>query len=538
MLAVCLTGEQRWPALTLANLQHLLMSRVPTRTRRTYWVGPSDASNPEVDRIVETLLTRLGVVSRRDVCTYDPNIRWVWGASNAVGEPSGPFDMTYDGKPTCTAMQAEPMESRQQPLRLLLNARWLPEFKQCSGAYAYGTRYSHWRPDLPSGMGRNEQRDSFDLQRSRPCKLAVSLVMQLWQSRQCLELIRAAEARGGSGADALYHRAILRVRPDLLMFPPIVLPQPSTAHGTRWYTLFESSCDLKAATRPAGYGERNKRFIQDFWLYGSRQVMDVALVRPLVNLLENGLKHVRSWRCGQEYADSMAKRSSTSASTASNVTTASAASRCVPRSAPARTRSRTSLITHPQYSLHPLPHVLHEHFDDATDCLKAYNQRHALLRVNVAERCYSVQARVFGYWRNLGEAPPLPTRHGAGHGQWWLNKGQETFLRSIARVYHRCFGLVANASCPRVVGDLTLTLPRDAEGRYAGGLKGEAPCLRNPANGSCRFIGNLLPTATAMVHGIGHGDPLQSRKYSSGSAEAGPRSQEAGFECVLEGLAT
>ena len=101
MLAVCLTGEMRWPELTLAAVNEMILRRIPTDRRRTYHVGPSD---PTTSAATELLLRRLGIVSAHDSCPYHPTISWEWGPADINGEPTTPFDATFNGRSPCTSV--------------------------------------------------------------------------------------------------------------------------------------------------------------------------------------------------------------------------------------------------------------------------------------------------------------------------------------------------------------------------------------------------------------------------------------------------
>ena len=473
MLGVCLLGEARWPALTLANVLELILSNVPSDARRTYVVGSMDST---VTKVVESLLPRLGVADPHDVCVYSRNVSMIWGAGDRFGGPTEAFDLTFNGKAPCTT--APPNErSIVKPLQLRLNARWVPVFRRCDPSHAYGVSSRRWLPKLPLGMDPNRTWDRFDRARSRPCPSALSQLMQLWQSNQCLQLIQAAEER----ARGLHHDSILRLRPDIFIFPSFELPRPTARQGNRWYTLFEPTCNIEMGSAQALYGSRKTRFLQDFWMYGSREVMDVALAHPLATLLNQIHKDVKIWRCGSKYLQSGV---------------------C---------NNRTNGRYIPKYYFHPVPYALARHFNESEDCLVAPKLRFGLLRVNVRESCYNVQVRILGTWKELADKQPAPSRHwhaGVGPGYQFLAKQQEQFLTVASMLYRRCFGLEARPACPRTVGDLTLA----SKGK-------EAACMRTPWNGSCAsFHTDALPTKT--LHGIEHTTA----------------SQLQGFECVAAGL--
>ena len=481
MLAVCLTGEMRWPELTLAAVNEMILRRIPTDRRRTYHVGPSD---PTTSAGTELLLRRLGIASAHDSCPYHPTLSWEWGPADINGEPTTPFDATFNGRSPCTSRDID----APTPMKLRLNARSLPVFKRCGGPvctprmvakniHCSQEENATWR--LPPPPGMDESSDEYDLQRAAPCQSAISLVMQLWQCKQCIELIRAAEHRSTlpqvdaafhvhSPTVPLHHNTILRLRMDLFFFHPVALPRPAVDSGDTWYSLFESTCDVDSGGQMAGSShirpgvQKHKlRFLQDFVAIGSRRVMDLALTRPLDVLLEQSLANLRHWRSVES-------------------------------------RSAKRHRSMPEYFYHPLPHTLIRHFNASRVCVRAEEQRYGLTRVNVALGCLSIQSRVFGFWKEIGDTPPKPSRYWIGAKPFtpWLDQKQITFLRAATGVFRRCFGLRANASCPRLVGDTTLS------------SKGPvAECLR--AKGGCSTLGTL---------------PAPS------GAEA------AGFDCVSEGL--
>ena len=175
--------------------------------------------------------------------------------------------------------------------------------------------------------------------------------------------------------------------------------------------------------------------------------------------------------------------------------------------------------------VHPVPHALTQQFNTSRACVRAPSQRYGLLRVNVLERCYNVQARIFGYWKEMADAQPPPSRWwlaGNPPGTRWLDARQENFLRAAASVYRRCYGLEARLRCPRVVGDLTLS------------SKGvEAACLRSPSNSGWETrcpANDVLPTPPPQQQGARADARLRP------SPRRVARAQVEAFECAVDGL--
>ena len=72
-VAVCLTGELRWHALTLASFQQLVLARLRS-PHRLYFAGPAGEHHGAALRV----LGRLGA-QPPDICAYNPEITWAWG---------------------------------------------------------------------------------------------------------------------------------------------------------------------------------------------------------------------------------------------------------------------------------------------------------------------------------------------------------------------------------------------------------------------------------------------------------------------------
>jgi len=160
-----------------------------------------------------------------------------------------------------------------------------------------------------------------------------------------------------------------------------------------------------------------------------------------------------------------------------------------------------------KYIYHPVPNTLAMHFNSTRDCLKAPSACYGLLRINVKERCYNVQARIAGYWRELADRP-LRNLHHAKYLSSWLDATGVQRLRQTNALYSRCVGLAANESCLRVAGDLKLF----SAGRH------DAACLRHTWNGSCSALGNAVPTPSVTTHAESHVD-----------------AQRGGSRCILQG---
>ena len=428
LLAVCLTGQLRWHTLTLANLQQFVLARLPS-AHRLYFIGPGERHGP-----AEQSLRLLGA-EPQDICAYNPQLTWAWG-SGSMGVPVEPFEMHGSG--FCTDFR------RSRARQVVFNLRWLPIFRRCI-AQKKGSLSQVPLPgnmDGPpcsrahlGGVPVGRCTTQYNASRAQPCPSAVSLIVQLWQAQQSLALVRAAEQRL-----FIRHDAVLRIRPDIFFFKPVDLPRPAVGQTT-WYSMLEESCRIHEGWEEATYGLKHQRFLQDFWLYGSRDVMEVALEQPLTRLLTFGRDAAAFMACAtcHKRPASIAPR------------------RMIGESCCRRQRKNT-----PKYALHPLPDTLVHVFNESQHCL-TFNDAYGLIRANPAESCFMVQARM---------AIPARTKRGVGlvrhkWGEVDLSRGvprrlklhgqhedlSVPFLKDLAALYERCFGLASNTSCPRTVGD-------------------------------------------------------------------------------------
>ena len=461
-LAVCLTGQLRWHALTLANLKQFVLSRLES-SHRLYFVGPAGEHYDSTKRV----LRQLGA-QPQDICTYDPDLNWVWGPGS-MGGPDGPFEM--HGETLCRGGILARKVARPRVRKVVFNLRYLPVFRRCIAQRKGGED----KLPLPSGM--NAQ-DKYNITRAQPCPSAVSLIVQLWQARQSLRLVKAGERRL-----AIRHDAILRIRPDLFFFKPVDLPRPAPdLYNGGWYSMMEESCKIHEGVDESTYGLRHQRFLQDFWLYGSRNVMEVALKEPLERMINFGRDAARFMACATCHARprSITKEGKFGES-------------CCQRK-----RKNT-----PKYALHPVPETLNRTFKES-QCL-TFNDSYGLLRVNTGESCFMVQARMEKRraspnqrglkWRQVDLASGVPDGLQAGGKHDDLSS---RFLQGVASVYQRCFGLASNLSCPRTVGDKKL---------WSGA---EAPCLRS----------------------------LTARCANQDGLVAAAGAGGTGFECAVDGMAS
>jgi hypothetical protein len=430
LLAVCLTGQLRWHTLTLANLQHFVLGRLAT-AHRLYYIGPGERQGS-----AEQTLRLLGA-EPQDICAYNPQLTWAWG-SGSMGVPMDPFEM--HGAGFCT----DARRARQ----VVFNLRWLPIFRRCI-AQKKGSLTAIPLPDMDgppctrSTLPGTICMTQYNVSRAQPCPSAVSLIVQLWQARQSLALVRTAEQRL-----SIRHHAVLRIRPDIFFFKPVDLPRPA-AGQTSWYSMMEESCLIHEGWEEATYGLKHQRFLQDFWMYGSRDVMEVALEQPLDRLLGFGRDAAKFMACATCH------RRPASISPGRGALVVAQGESCCQRQ-----RKNT-----PKYALHPLPDTLVHVYNESKHCL-TFGDAYGVIRANPAEECFMVQARL-----------PIPTRRkGPGlrlrykWGEVDLSRGvprrlrlygQHTdlsapFLKDLAALYHRCFGLASNTSCPRTVGDKKL----------------------------------------------------------------------------------
>ena len=396
MLAVCLTGQLRWPALTLAMLHQFVLRSIPLSRR--YFVGPADESYQRG----EPLLDKLDF-PRAARCAYDPSISWEWRSSN--NGVDAPFEL-HAKRPCITG------DARRRP-KLRFDVSRLPVFRQCQLHRLFRR--------MPSPVGLDASATSrYDRVRSRPCASAISLVLQLWQCAQCVQLVRAAE---DAAPGTLYHSSVLRLRSDIFYFVPVTLPRlPATTSA--WFSTMEDSCDIEHATHQVhSTRKRMGRFIQDWMLYVSRAALDV-LSLPLQILLQFGRD--------------------------------------------AAATSKSGAYQERWYIYHPFPHALETQFPNASKhCIPVSNGTfYGILRANAGARCYLVNARLpTCMWHKRRRAV---CRHWAPGRVWKLvtPSDRRSFASSIYfggrlleemdRGIRDCFGLTANASCPRLVGDQSI----------------------------------------------------------------------------------
>ena len=128
-----------------------------------------------------------------------------------------------------------------------------------------------------------------------------------------------------------------------------------------------------------------------------------------------------------------------------------------------------------------------------------YRALYGLLRVNPADACFMVQARMPRQDRVRGmqwgqvDVTTLATTLATGRrSRVRLStvhpELSPRFLQGVASVYRRCFGLASNLSCPRTVGDRKL---------WSGA---EAPCLRS-LTARCADADGLAAAAGAGSEG-------------------------------------
>ena len=209
LVAVCLTGQLRWPALTLAMLHQFVLRWIPLSRR--YFVGPGDASYERG----EPLLRKLDF-PRAARCAYDPSISWEWRTASAGGD--APFELHAE-RPCITGGE------RRRP-KLRFDVSRLPVFRQCQlhqnkRLPEINKRLPDNRMPRPAGLDASKA-SKYDRVRSRPCASAISLVLQLWQCQQCFQLIRSAEQ---AAPGAVHHSSVLRLRSDIFYFEPVRLPR-------------------------------------------------------------------------------------------------------------------------------------------------------------------------------------------------------------------------------------------------------------------------------------------------------------------------
>ena len=421
-LGICLVGQLRWFALTLASTRHLLLDFLKHRWRG-YYVGPADAHFTAARQLLAQHFA-----TNADTCVYEPNVTWSWAGRDA------PFEL-HSQSPCGPG-------SGFGRRRLHFNVDRLPPFVQCrNGQYGYDFREQFFpRPRDTDAFRRNGSLGP-------PCTSAISMLMQLWQAARCGDLLEAAEVRhkhANPKGPALWHSRVLRLRSDLYFFHPIRLPPLPTSHPS--YSFMEATCDdLSKATHRALYGGgngRRLRFISDLWMYGSRAAMLPGLREPLRILLSEN-----------------------------------ATLRQDPKQASLVHKAGPGVWKESYYA-HPWPHAMFTLF--GTSACVNWLGIVGLTRVNSGSKCLAVQARTLAMRKhNITRNDPraavrgrnwVALNIGAPSHEWatdWelavlasapaMNERRSAALPAVvSAAYRECFGLVANASCTRVVGDRQL----------------------------------------------------------------------------------
>ena len=475
--AVCLTGQLRWSALTLANLRQFVLREL--HSWRGYYVGPADAAYAEAKVVLHNYFA-----THLDTCAYAEDVHWTWASNTSAFE-------LHDEGPPCAHPAAHRHQSPRTAPRLTFNAERLPLFEWCRGGHQRGEVFL----PLPPG-NHSDLRTQY-----KHCSSALSVVLQLWQATQCVELIEAAERRKSQ----LRHGAVLRLRPDIFFFHAIRLPHlPQSSQP--FYSMFEETCSqMSIATHRTLYGGTNKdrkRVVQDFWLYGSRDAMLMSLREPLRVLVS----HDQNERRDPSQRQITLKAGSIEA----------------------------WLHT---YYVQPWPHALVRLFNASCCCIN-YRGVFGLLRVNPIQRCFTVQAR-------LGRVPDK--HYNALKARWWraidmkvaeqrwLNRYDLQTLRTwgapaglfagVAEVYERCLQLKSNSSCPRLVGD-----------RLVAKVGSSFNALRN-----CSFHTRERWVSRTTASGVSNDLTIEVSsacgQQSDTSFELTPQASEAAFTCVDAGLA-
>ena len=429
-LAVCLTGELRWPELTLATLQHQLLDRM--HGQRVYYVGPADSSYQRATSVLSSQL------HMQDACAYHPSPTWVW--SNATSNLNDSASFELHGRDLCT----RPDYQHALPPRLVFNAAWLPFFRRCKGRFAQRFPASDHPPDgYPDAWNRGRLRRAGRSWVRMLCTSAVSLVMQLWQSSQCVNLLKAAEHRswssesGSSSAEglkpALHHHAVLRLRADLFFFTPVQLPELLGSSPTvPRFSLLEDTCTIERGLVEMRRKAR-AQFFQDFWVLSNRAAMVAVLQTPLQRLL----------LLGRESTLALAGHDGSPSEFGVNPVVSGISSRL----------NSSHCVRHSGNS----------------------QQLVGLMRVNVLAGCFMVQTRVgkltLSGWTEVDLATGSVSAQCGGilrNFTWGCTEQMRinfkarlpgfdrSWLRRLADVYGTCFGLKSNASCPRMTGDKLL----------------------------------------------------------------------------------
>ena len=432
-LAVCLTGQLRWAGLALGMLRQFVL-RPHAEPHNLFYVGPADDDYTAARPLLRTLLG----LPRKRRCVYDPHVSWEWPAG-AGANASAPEGFELHGSDLCTRSR----EQAERP-RLIFNLRALPIFRQCHMAAR--------RVDLPAPRGFDASKhDRFDRLRARPCAQALSLVLQLWQCAQCMDLVRVSEAGTAGAATTPYHDAVLRLRADLFHFAPVSLPALPDRREP-WYASMEPTClvgrsalqadwvpcrDVRKSlcTKKDKVAEVRPQQLQDLWLYGTRPAMERVLPAPLQAVLESGRRSSLHWR-----------------------------------KLPAGKKARPWFVP-PLYRLQPWPHAMNRTIG-ARHCIPLSGVGPGLLRVNPAEGCFVVHARIPRCLSGNRKSRCNPVLTGTFGLKWFsiapttpppVLRNAAPLLRAIAAVFRECFGLHDNATCAHVAGDTLL--PRSVANR-------------------------------------------------------------------------
>ena len=462
-IAVCLTGQLRWPELTLAALRQLVLVRL-REPSHAFFVGPADSA---FDTAAPLLRSQLQVPSSH-ICAYDPNISWAWRRPNVEAGAHDPPFVLHDTKACRTAIDSTASATANPPPRLQFNTAWLPFFRRCRDA-RFGLT------SLPEGLRKRGQDgwDSlhrYDRARAMPCSGAISLVMQMWQCSQCMDLIESSEEAGSTRR----HEAILRLRADIFFFQPVISLPWRNDHSLTWFSLMEKTCNIEAGLREMARKMR-PQFFQDFWFFGSRGAMEILLRAPLQRVLEYGLQQAkRSVEVLHALSSRQQASTDSQASTGIGTSTSSIGNESVDSNAASRDRagradhhgilpSSASLpVTPKAFAVQPLIYGLH-FLLNASHCVR-FHDAVGLLRVNPKEGCFGVQTRVkfasLSGWTQLSIANLTVKWHRRQRVvdafDALVPRRARERLPEVAAVYHRCVGLRSDQSCPRVVGDKML----------------------------------------------------------------------------------
>lgn len=261
-------------------------------------------------------------------------------------------------------------------------------------------------------------------------------------------LIRASEAGAAGAARTPYHDAVLRLRADLFHFAPVSLPALPDRREP-WYSSMEPTCRVDRSALQADWvpcsqlttlrgwsplqghcsnkakvAQVRPQQMQDFWLYGTRPAMERLLPAPLQAVAESGRRASFLWRqqsAGKNF-------------------------RGVP----------------PLYRYQPWPEAMNRTIG-ARHCIPLSREAPGLLRVNPAQGCFVVHARI----PRCLSANSKPIRQSCWdlRAKWFsvapttpppVLKHTTPLLRDVAAVFSDCFGLRDNATCPHVAGDTLL----------------------------------------------------------------------------------